>query len=153
MASMFWVPTSAAEPAMPGYDYDPRWFCDRTNPKKCPPGWPGWRWDQTRAASLGRAYNYAHASSFVFFFFLCMNCPLELSILLLLFLTLLVGFKCISRHVSSRRVRYAKNFQATKVVPVSSCRNHQSHGISSFVVHPPGPDGRYQLSNSFDRSP
>ena len=25
MASMFWVPTSASEPKMPGYDYDPRY--------------------------------------------------------------------------------------------------------------------------------
>lgn len=45
------------------YDYDPRWFCDRDTPKDCEPGWPGWRWDQPRGASLGRAYNYAHVSS------------------------------------------------------------------------------------------
>jgi hypothetical protein len=50
MASMFWVPTSSAEAKMPGYDYNPLWFCT----KDCPPGWPGWRWDQPRAASLGR---------------------------------------------------------------------------------------------------
>lgn len=58
MASMFWVPTGN-ETHMPGYDYDSRWFCE----KDCPPGWPGWRWDQSRGASLGRAYNYAHVSS------------------------------------------------------------------------------------------
>jgi len=58
MASMFWVPTGN-ESKMPGYDYDSRWFCE----KDCPSGWPGWRWDQGRAASLGRAYNYAHVSS------------------------------------------------------------------------------------------
>eukprot|EP00947_MAST-08B_sp_MAST-8B-sp1_P005461 g5461.t1 len=65
MASMFWVPTSSAEPRMPGYDYDPLWFCDQNKTKgaSCPPGWPGWRWDQARGASLGRAYNYAHVSS------------------------------------------------------------------------------------------
>jgi hypothetical protein len=59
MASMFWVPTSDSEPKMPGYDYNPLWFCK----KDCPAGWPGWRWDQARGASLGRAYNYAHVSS------------------------------------------------------------------------------------------
>ena len=47
----------------PGYDYDERWFCDKDTTKDCPSGWPGWRWDQARAASLGRAYNYAHVSS------------------------------------------------------------------------------------------
>lgn len=44
---------------MPGYDYNQSWFCTAD----CPPGWPGWRWDQARAASLGRAYNYPHQSS------------------------------------------------------------------------------------------
>jgi hypothetical protein len=63
MASMFWVPTSAAEPKMPGYDYDPRWFCDRDTPSDCTAGWPGWSWDQPRGASLGRAYSYAHVAS------------------------------------------------------------------------------------------
>ena len=63
MASMFWVPDSATEPKMPGYDYNPQWFCDRDTPKDCEPGWPGWRWDQARSASLGRAYNYAHVSA------------------------------------------------------------------------------------------
>merc|ERR1740117_237774 len=67
MASMFWVPTGN-ESQMPGYDYDPEWFCDKkpvpgAGPKGCGAGWPGWRWDQARAASLGRAYNYAHVSS------------------------------------------------------------------------------------------
>ena len=62
MASMFWVPTGN-ESLMPGYDYDPRWFCDKDKTKDCEPGWPGWRWDQARGASLGRAYNYAHVSS------------------------------------------------------------------------------------------
>lgn len=62
MASMFWVPTGN-ESRMPGYDYDERWFCDKDTTKDCPSGWPGWRWDQARAASLGRAYNYAHVSS------------------------------------------------------------------------------------------
>ncbi len=47
MASMFWVPTGN-ESRMPGYDYDKRWFCDQD----CPPGWPGWRWDQARGASV-----------------------------------------------------------------------------------------------------
>ena len=61
MASMFWVPTGN-ESNMPGYDYNPLWFCDKSG-TKCPPGWPGWRWDQSRGASLGRAYNYAHVSS------------------------------------------------------------------------------------------
>ena len=61
MASMFWVPTGN-ESKMQGYDYDPLWFCDKTG-TECPPGWPGWRWDQARGASLGRAYNYAHVSS------------------------------------------------------------------------------------------
>jgi hypothetical protein len=51
MASMFWVPTSPSEEKMPGYDYNSSWFCTKPN---CPPGWPGWRWDQPRAASLGR---------------------------------------------------------------------------------------------------
>ena len=60
MASMFWVPTNTTlEPPMPGYDYNQSWFCT----KDCPPGWPGWRWDQSRAASLGRAYNYPHQNS------------------------------------------------------------------------------------------
>ena len=60
MASMFWVPTNAStEQRMPGYDYNASWFCTAD----CPPGWPGWRWDQARGASLGRAYNYAHVSS------------------------------------------------------------------------------------------
>ena len=60
MASMFWVPTNlSTEPKMPGYDYNASWFCTAD----CPPGWPGWRWDQARGASLGRAYNYAHVSS------------------------------------------------------------------------------------------
>lgn len=66
MASMFWVPSNiTAEPPMPGYDYNPKWFCDDKNPKRvnCTTGWPGWRWDQARGASLGRAYNYAHVSS------------------------------------------------------------------------------------------
>jgi hypothetical protein len=45
------------------YDYDWRWFCDQEGTTPCPPGWPGWRWDQGRAASLGRAYNYPHQSS------------------------------------------------------------------------------------------
>lgn len=59
-ASMFWVPTNrTAEPPMPGYDYNASWFCTDA----CPPGWPGWRWDQARAASLGRAYNYPHQTS------------------------------------------------------------------------------------------
>ena len=63
MASMFWVPTGN-ESKMPGYDYDPRWFCDKTDScEAAGPGWPGWRWDQARGASLGRAYNYAHVSS------------------------------------------------------------------------------------------
>lgn len=62
MASMFWVPTGN-ESRMPGYAYDRRWFCDLDKTKDCPPGWPGWRWDQARGASLGRAYNYAHVSS------------------------------------------------------------------------------------------
>ena len=44
---------------MPGYDYNASWFCTHD----CPPGWPGWRWDQARGASLGRAYNYPHQSS------------------------------------------------------------------------------------------
>jgi hypothetical protein len=64
MASMCWVPTGKVS-KMPGYDSDKRWFCDK-NPNKeppCGPGWPGWRWDQARGASLGRAYNYAHVSS------------------------------------------------------------------------------------------
>ncbi len=61
---MFWVPTNLTEqPKMPGYDYDWRWFCDQEGDRPCPPGWPGWRWDQARAASLGRAYNYPHQSS------------------------------------------------------------------------------------------
>ena len=60
MASMFWVPTNPdVEPKMPGYDYNASWFCK----SNCPPGWPGWRWDQARAASLGRAYNYPHQTS------------------------------------------------------------------------------------------
>ena len=63
MASMFWVPTNlTTEEKMPGYDYDPRWFCNYGN-QTCPPGWPGWLWDQARSASLGRAYNYPHQSS------------------------------------------------------------------------------------------
>ena len=63
-ASMFWVPTNlTTERPMPGYDYDPRWFCDAHDPPDCPHGWPGWRWDQARGASLGRAYNYPHQSS------------------------------------------------------------------------------------------
>ena len=64
MASMFWVPTNTSD-KMPGYDYNPNWFCGTptSKVKKCPPGWPGWRWDQSRGASLGRAYNYAHVSS------------------------------------------------------------------------------------------
>ena len=45
----------------PNWDFS--WFCDRNTPKTCPAGWPGWRWDQARGASLGRAYNYAHVSS------------------------------------------------------------------------------------------
>ena len=44
MASMFWVPPNRSS-AMPGYAYDERWFCDTDN-TTCPPGWPGWRWDQ-----------------------------------------------------------------------------------------------------------
>ena len=44
---------------MPGYDYNASWFCT----KDCPPGWPGWLWDQARAASLGRAYNYPHQNA------------------------------------------------------------------------------------------
>ena len=67
MASMFWVPSSPSEPRMPGYDYDPRWFCEQRSPPDCPPGWPGWRWDQARSASLGRAYNYAHQSAVYLF--------------------------------------------------------------------------------------
>ena len=67
MASMFWVPTDSTEPRMPGYDYNPLWFCNKSDtarwPQGCPSGWPGWRWDQARGASLGRAYNYAHVSS------------------------------------------------------------------------------------------
>lgn len=60
MASMFWVPTNLTSGRkMPGYDYNASWFCTAD----CPPGWPGWRWDQGRGASLGRAYNYAHVSS------------------------------------------------------------------------------------------
>lgn len=64
MASMFWVPSNESD-KMPGYDYDERWFCDQdaTKGKDCEKGWPGWRWDQARGASLGRAYNYAHVSS------------------------------------------------------------------------------------------
>ena len=68
MASMFWVPvgwpTTPGQDKMPGYDYNASWFCDAAPPPtKCPAGWPGWRWDQARAASLGRAYNYPHQSS------------------------------------------------------------------------------------------
>jgi hypothetical protein len=64
MSSMFWVPTNlTTQPKMPGYAYDWRWFCDQEGTTPCPPGWPGWRWDQGRAASLGRAYNYPHQSS------------------------------------------------------------------------------------------
>ena len=63
MASMFWVPTNVTtEKKMPGYNYNASWFCDSTG-QPCPPGWPGWRWDQARGASLGRAYNYPHQSS------------------------------------------------------------------------------------------